>query len=444
MPANSITEVANLLAKRDTTAVELVESLLKQILRDERHSNIFTEILDQRALQSAAASDRRRADNQLLGALDGIPIAIKDNLHLDGYKTLAGTRHDFSSSFSQTAAVVANLENAGAIVLARCNMDEGALGASNNNPFNGQCDNPRFPGHTPGGSSGGSAAAVAARFAAAALGTDTMGSVRIPAAYCELWGLKPSYGFISSEGLVPLCPELDSIGPIANCAADLRMMLAAMRTDNTTLEAGYSTGLTTQIQDVRIGVIQQDQTAVDSMVASAFEELLQRLSDGGCQLQNIEVQNWNPAKLRRDGLILTEVRASAALSSPLQDNPEDFSETFKSMMAYGRSVSTERLAECVTRIEALKAATLACFDQVDWLLLPTAPQLAFSVDKEAPANQADFTALANVAECPAVAFPITIPNSKRLASAQLLGKHGTDFQLLEVSDLIAKTLSAQQ
>ena len=396
------------------------------------------------------ASDKRRTEQQLLSPLDGVPIAIKDNLHIAGCSTMAGTGYDFSAEFKTTSSVVTQLEAAGAIIIGKCNMDEAALGASTSNPFYGQCHNPAYPGMTPGGSSGGSAAAVAAGFAAASLGTDTMGSVRIPAAYCGLWGIKPTNGHISTEGLVPLSTTLDCIGPLAHNAADLKLMLQHMTDSEVS-----ATPLHTSINGLHIGIAPPALLSENEPeVAAAFTQLLQRLSDTGCTTETTVIEPWNPGQLRRDGLILTEVEASNTLATALKHHPDAFSTSFKKLMAYGQSVSEERLATSIARIEATKAATLQCLEEHDALLLPTAPQLAFPTENKAPANQADYCALANAAGCPAVSFPIPVPiasssesaretNGKstradQQASAQLIGRPGADFQLLEIATMVAE------
>ena len=442
--ATSIADLATRLKNRQTFSLELIGDLYTEIEASDDKGNIFTALLTGRMLDAAEASDTRRGKNRTLGPLDGIPIAIKDNLHIAGYETCAGTGYDFSNTFSETAKVVQQLENAGAIVIGKCNMDEAALGASTNNKFYGQCDNPRYPGHTPGGSSGGSAAVVAAGYASASLGTDTMGSVRIPAAYCELWGLKPTQGLVSSIGLVPLSTQLDTIGPIATCARDLKLMLAAM-TGNPI--GGGSTADNEQnhvieLGDLKIGVVNpKELTDTDGLVLSAFEAMLQRLSESGCRFEQTVIEGWTPGQLRRDGLLLCEVEASEAMATPLDQSAASFSKAFHSMMEYGRSANKEKIATSAARIDTLKASTLDCFQQYDALLLPTAPQLAFPVDDEIPANQADFTALANVAGSPAISFPIAIPGNSRLASAQLLAKPGSDFWLVDVAEELDKLLN---
>ena len=412
----TISGLSKLLADQQVTAVEVAETAIAEISKTNETWNVFTTLLSERAVRAAAASDERRKKNQLIGPLDGIPIAIKDNLHVEGFATFAGTRHDFSSDFSDTATAVRYLDSAGAIVIGKCNMDEGALGACTNNAFSGQCINPVYPGKTPGGSSGGSAAAVAAGFVAGSLGTDTMGSVRIPAAYTGLWGIKPTQGLVNTEGLVPLSPTLDCIGPIAHCAADLKLLLAGMTGrledsyESNGPGAGFGTNRTYKPGDLRIGVISTlNQTPLETAVQSAYDALLLRLIDAGYTTSMVEIEQWDAGQLRRDGLIVIEVQASSALENQLTNSPQSFSNSFRKMMEFGQSVSTDRLDLARTRIDLARIKTLDALNRHDVLLLPTAPQLPFSVKSDVPSNQADFAALANVAGCPAVAFPIPIP-----------------------------------
>ena len=455
----TISGLSKLLADQQVTAVEVAETALAEISKTNETWNVFTTLLSERAVTAAAASDERRNKNQLIGPLDGIPIAIKDNLHVEGFATFAGTRHDFSSDFNDTATAVRYLESAGAIVIGKCNMDEGALGACTNNAFTGQCINPVYPGKTPGGSSGGSAAAVAAGFVAGSLGTDTMGSVRIPAAYTGLWGIKPTQGLVNTEGLVPLSPTLDCIGPIAHCAADLKLLLAGMtgrledsyKSKGPRADAGAGS---CKPGDLRIGVVNTlNQTPLETAVQSAYDALLLRLTNAGYTTSMVEIEQWDAGQLRRDGLVVIEVQASSALENQLTNSPQSFSNPFRKMMEFGQSVSTDRLDLARTRIDLARIKTLDALNRHDVLLLPTAPQLPFSVKSDVPSNQADFAALANVAGCPAVAFPIPIPisdpasksnsrggaanGSRQQASAQLLGKPGSDSLLLAIAEAIA-------
>ena len=183
-----ITAAGEALAAGDFSAEDLLRAYLARIEQYEAGMNCFITLLADSALGQARAADARRRTDERLSPLDGIPIALKDNIDLAGVPTTNGMVRFRTPD--RDAAVTQRLRDAGAVLIGKANMHEGALGATTNNPHHGAAQNPWRPGFTPGGSSGGSAAAVSARFCAGALGTDTMGSVRLPASYCGLAGLK--------------------------------------------------------------------------------------------------------------------------------------------------------------------------------------------------------------------------------------------------------------
>ena len=210
------------------SAVEATQYYLARIDALDDRLNSFITVAAEQALAQAAIADTRRANGKRLGPLDGIPIALKDNIDLVDMPTTAGVAARRQHKAPADAAVTANLRDAGVVFLGKTNMHEAALGATTDNPSFGRCHNPHRYNYTPGGSSGGSAAAVTAGLCAAALGTDTLGSVRIPASYCGNFGYKPSDGLVSKRGIVPLSWTLDQVGLLAPRAEDLWLMLMAM------------------------------------------------------------------------------------------------------------------------------------------------------------------------------------------------------------------------
>lgn len=425
----TITGTATQLQSAELSSEQLVTQSIEKIYSALAESNIFSMLLVERALAHAAESDSRRCAGQAIGPLDGVPVAIKDNLHIENLPTRAGTAYDFSSRFTQSASVVRQLERAGAVIVGTCSMDEAALGATTNNPHTGQCINPVFPGCTPGGSSGGSAAAVAAELVTASLGTDTMGSVRIPAAYCQLWGYKPSKDLVDSDGLVPLCPELDTIGPLTHNIEDLQLMLSAI-----TGRPEFALNDDARIKEPVVAIADTRLLSIcEADVAAAYTQLIEQLVQSSVKVVELELEDWNPGQLRRDGLLVTEAHASAELAHELTTHQDCFSDNFQKLMDYGKSATQQRVETSRRRMLAIKQSMIDLFDKVDLLLLPTAPQLAFPVGSLVPDNQADFTALANVTGCPSIAFPIEIPGSQRLASAQLVSRPGSDAALISTA-----------
>lgn len=224
----SIEELAVLLARREVSSVELATMFLDRIERHNPALNAYLTTNREATIAEAQRADHRRRAGRSRGPLDGIPISLKDNLWTMGVRTTAGSKflRDFMPAKAATA--VTHLWRAGAILLGKTNLHEFAYGVTTNNPHYGPTRNPWDTERIPGGSSGGAAAAIAAGLCAASLGTDTGGSIRIPAALCGIAGLKPTFGRVSCFGAVPLAPSLDHVGPLARSVGDLALLLSVI------------------------------------------------------------------------------------------------------------------------------------------------------------------------------------------------------------------------
>ena len=281
LPFESARAIAEAVRAGKTSAVEVCRAALTRINAGNPALNAFLTVLDDRALAQAAALDDRREDWARLPLL-GVPVALKDNLCTRGLRTTAGSRilERYAPPYSATA--VERLVAAGAVIVGKTNCDEFAMGSSTENSAFGPTRNPWSPGRTPGGSSGGSAAAVAARMVPLALGSDTGGSIRQPAALCGVIGLKPTYGRVSRYGLLAFASSLDQIGPFSTSVADaalaLQVIAGADSQDATcapTAADDYLGALTGQIDGVRIGVpraLVSEEAGVDPEVRVAFDE----------------------------------------------------------------------------------------------------------------------------------------------------------------------------
>lgn len=375
------------------------------------------------------------------GPLAGLTLAVKDNVDVAGMPTTAGLAAFAGRIATADAACVARLRAAGAAILGKVAMHEGALGATTDTPR--RCHNPLRPGFTPGGSSGGSGAAVAAGFADLAIGTDTMGSVRIPAAYCGVVGLKPSAGLVPRSGVVPLSPALDHVGLLARTPRLAARGLAAMVGDDPAdpasrpAPAGWRAApdAPLTIAGLRIGLPEPVLAApMEAAIGEAWRAAADRLRDLGALVAPVPVPGWQPTPTRRAGLLLIEAEA-AALHEALIDDPAAATAAFRAALDYGRRLNGVKLARALFALAEARAGIRRALDSCDAILMPTAPQRAFAHGTPAPADQADFTAIANIAGLPALALPW--PAEGLPASVQLLGRRFAEALLVGLAEALA-------
>jgi aspartyl-tRNA(Asn)/glutamyl-tRNA(Gln) amidotransferase subunit A len=294
-PADSIVAKRNALASGRSTSASLVDDALTRIAGDTTGS--FLQVLEDDARERAADIDRRRAAGEDVGPIGGVPIAVKDNICLDRGRTTCASRmlEAYESPFSATA--VSRLEAAGAIVIGKTNLDEFAMGSSGEHSAFGPTRNPWGTDRVPGGSSAGSAAAVAAGLVPGALGSDTGGSIRQPASYCGVVGLKPTYGRVSRWGLVAFASSLDQIGPFARTVEDCALLLEAMSgldaLDSTSADvpvASIDGQLDTPVEGLRIGV-PREAMAQHAGVDAAFRSAIERFRSLGATIVDVELPN---------------------------------------------------------------------------------------------------------------------------------------------------------
>jgi aspartyl-tRNA(Asn)/glutamyl-tRNA(Gln) amidotransferase subunit A len=290
-------DIRNAVATGKTSAVEMCRAALERVEQTNATLNAFNHVAGERALASAEQIDRDRASGHTLGPLAGVPVALKDNLCVRGMRTTASSKILDTFIPPYNATVVERLESAGAVIIGKTNCDEFAMGSSNENSAYGPVKNPWAIDRTPGGSSGGSAAAVAAQCVPLALGSDTGGSIRQPASFCGVVGLKPTYGRVSRYGLLAFASSLDQIGPFSRTVADAAVTLTALSgrdpmdsTSSTEAVPDFATALTGDIDGVRVGVPRAFvEEGVDDAVRRAFSGALDVLRDAGATLVDIEL-----------------------------------------------------------------------------------------------------------------------------------------------------------
>ncbi|MFL6655978.1 MAG: amidase, partial [Sulfurifustis sp.] len=293
----TVAELARALRSRQISSVELTQLFLDRINRY-KALNAFITVDPERSLAQARAADARLATGNA-GALAGVPIAQKDIFCANGWLTTCGSKILSNFVAPYDATTVEKFNAAGAVTLGKTNMDEFAMGSSNETSYYGPVKNPWETGSVPGGSSGGSAAAVAARLAPAATGTDTGGSIRQPAALCNLTGLKPSYGRVSRYGMIAFASSLDQGGPMTRTAEDAALLLSVMAgfdaRDSTSLDRpvpDYSATLNNDIRGLRIGLPREYfGEGLNAEVARAIEAAIGEFKKLGAQVVDIELPN---------------------------------------------------------------------------------------------------------------------------------------------------------
>jgi Asp-tRNA(Asn)/Glu-tRNA(Gln) amidotransferase A subunit family amidase len=417
------------------SAQKRLQFYLAEIER-QKELNIFWHVDAIGALDAAKQCDARRLHDKPLSDIDGVIIGVKDNIDVAGMPCTAGMKTRADLVAQTDAKVVQLLRAAGAIILGKLSLHEGALGADNDNPHFGACHNPHRFGYTPGGSSGGSAAAIAAGLCDLALGTDTMGSVRIPASYCGVMGFKPSFNRYSQQGLVPACTRLDHVGLLAKdwdliSATDAILALSPQPSTSSAAP---------RIAHIDLNMDFGIDASVQAIFQSTMEKLLHKF-----QMQTLRLDAYGDGvfgKDRRAGLLATEAEMAQFYQADLSARPELFSPALLSMLRFGQSKSAADIAAAHARIDAAALRAHAIFDDhsIDVLLTPTTPQTAFAFGQAAPANQADLTSMANFAGLPALSLPMGEVDGLPIG-LQLIGRRGFDRPLLGLAITMHASLS---
>jgi Asp-tRNA(Asn)/Glu-tRNA(Gln) amidotransferase A subunit family amidase len=426
-----LTALSQALAAGATTSVALVDATL-QAIETRRALNAYLHVDAAGARAAAEQSDARRAAGQCLGPLDGLTLAVKDNIDVALMPTTAGMATRRGRIASHDAFAVQRLRSAGMVVLGKLNMHEAALGATNDNPHFGRCENPLRVGFTPGGSSGGSAAAVAAGLCALALGTDTMGSVRVPAAYCGVVGFKPSFGAVSVRGSVACCYALDHVGALLRSQRDLMLVMPQF--------AGFDAACVDAREITPRALAPQFVAAtgltLSPTVATAYAAALTRLRARGHPVVEIDLSPYDFSRARRAGLLMAEADLLVEHAADWRSQPQHFSPELTRLLRWAEQRSAADLAAAQRVVSAAHLEVQRWWAQGDVMLMPTTPQTAFPFADAVPANQADLTSIANMAGLPALSLPLPAPLGELPAGLQVMGPVGADAALIALENLV--------
>jgi aspartyl-tRNA(Asn)/glutamyl-tRNA(Gln) amidotransferase subunit A len=474
---STVKEIRDEVASGRLSATDVCRAALDRSEAVNAQLNAFNLVARDRALERAAAIDRARASGASLGPLAGVPIALKDNMCARGMRTTASSRilEHFVPPYDAT--VVRRLEAAGAVVIGKTNCDEFAMGSSNENSAFGPVRNPWHTGHAPGGSSGGSAAAVASGCVPLALGSDTGGSIRQPASFCGVVGLKPTYGRVSRFGLLAFASSLDQIGPFTRTVADAALALSVLAgadsADSTSAREpvpDFAGALTGDIRGLRVGVPRAFVSeGVDPAVRSAFDSAVATLSSAGANVVDIELPHARYAVPVYYLVCTAEASSNLARYDGVKYGfraPLERDDTLKTL--YNRTRDRGFGTEVKRRImlgtyvlsagyydafylKAQRVRTLLhrdyeqAFERVDMVAMPTSPvppfRLGEKTDDPLQMYLADvFTVSANLAGLPAISIPcgLTEPEHSERSGLpigfQLIGRPFDEATLLRAAD----------
>lgn len=436
----SLTSLSRLIDAGEVDPEDLTRLILARAEGVGRSLNCYITLCSEQALLEAKGAAARARSGLRLGPFDGIPIAVKDNMDVAGVPTSNGFGGPPFRIPVADSEVVRRLRAAGAVILGKLNMHEGALGSTNDNPHFGRTTNPHRDGYSPGGSSGGSGAAVAAGLCCAALGSDTGGSVRIPASWCGTVGLKPSYGLISTRGVVPLSYRLDHVGTLTRTVEDAAVMLNVLAgfdpecPESRHGPAEYRIPKPGRLDGVKLGVLDNfSAVPQDVETSAAFHAALEHFTGLGAEVRSIAIPTYDAVKGRRAGFVRLEVEAAFVHGDLYKREPERFSPQMRLHLDYGAKVSAIELMRTDRHIDVAAFELMRCFEDVDAIVSPTTPQAAPAFSDKPPDDAGTYCIPANFAGVPAISVPIGRNTLGLPLGLQVMGSMHQDARVLEIA-----------
>lgn len=431
-----IGEAAEALASGELSSVELTEAVLARIERLNPTLNAYTYVMADTARADARAADERVAASERLGALDGIPVAIKDVIDTAGVVTTYGSIKYRDHRPAADAHVVQQLRNAGAVILGKTNTHELARGITTDNPHFGPTRNPWDLTRHPGGSSGGSGAAVATGMAFGALGTDTGGSVRIPAHMTGISGLKPTHGLVGRSGARPLVRNFDHIGPMTRSAADCALMLEAMAgpdpndPDSVSKSAGsFTTALDHPIGGYRAGIIQEFEDEALPRIRELFAQAVRAIRE-----LEVDIDSWTlPATLDpKAAQVVSRSEGYVSIHEMFDGDFSSIDESIHQRLNVGAEASAYDYLRGLEAQAAIEAAVSDALESRDFLLSPAYPYPAEAIKRfDARANDTYHASLFNASHHPALVVPMGLAGGLPVG-LQIVGRTHDDATVLQI------------
>jgi len=461
-------QIRSLIERGELSATEICSHYINHIERHDPQIKAYLHTSFERARQQAAQIDQTKKAGGTLPRLAGLPMAIKDNILVKGLRSTCGSKilENFVANYSAT--VIERLEAAGALFLGKVNLDEFAMGSSTENSAFFPTRNPHNLEHVPGGSSGGSAAAVASHMALAALGTDTGGSIRQPASFCGVVGLKPTYSRVSRYGLVAFGSSLDQIGPLARNVDDVAQILSVIAGkdlhDATSLDVpvpDYSAGIAGSVRGLKIGLPKEYFNAgIAPDVQEKIQGGLNLLETLGCEMVEIDLPHTDFAIATYYVIAMAEASSNLArfdgvryglrvpgdgsLSTMYRETRDaGFGTEVKRRIVLGTFVLSSGYYDAYY-LRAQKVRTLIkrdferAFEKVDFIISPTAPTTAFRIGEKSDDPLAMylsdiFTITANLVGAPGISVPCGKSPQGLPVGIQLLGKHFDEHRMLNLA-----------
>ena len=447
LPDLGLAEAARLVRERKVSPVELVEASLARIRTHDGVLRSFITVFEEQAMQVARAAELLSGAGHELGPLQGIPIALKDNVAVRGSRTTAGSKILADWLPEADATVTTRLRQAGAIFIGKTNMHEFAWGGTSANPHYGAVRNPWDPARFPAGSSGGSAVAVAARFCFGAIGTDTGGSIRLPSAINGIVGLRPTYGRVSNHGVVPLAWSMDTVGPMTRTVEDCALMFGAIAGFDPK-DAGsapracedYLQALGGGCRGLRIGIVPgYFFEHLQAPVHDAVKEALATFVDLGAELVDVDIRNIHGNISAQ--LTIESSEPSTYHQRNLRERPQDYGDDVRTLLEAGEMLLATQYLQAQRYRALLRAEFLEAFRKVDVFVCPSLPFVATRIGEThveiEPGQQEDmlsaimqFTGVASLTGLPSLNVPCGFDPDGLPIGMQIIGRPFAEAALL--------------
>jgi aspartyl-tRNA(Asn)/glutamyl-tRNA(Gln) amidotransferase subunit A len=451
----TIEELSALLVKRKVSPVELTEQFLRRIEKYNPQLNAFLTVTADHALAAARRAEkefiRRHGSSGSRSPLLGIPISLKDNIWTRGIRTTAGSKvlRDFVPT--EDATVVRKLARAGAILLGKTNLHEFAYGITTNNVHYGATHNPWALDRIPGGSSGGSAAGIAAGLSVASIGTDTGGSIRIPAAMCGIVGLKPTFGRVSVFGTVPLAPSFDHVGPLAHSVTDAAILLGLLAgrdpldpTSSARRVEDFGAALRKPLRKFRLGRAgDYFWKKLDGEVRGATEAAVRDLEKHGATVREVSLPHLSESPDAATNIALAETRYGHEIAGYFPVHADEYSDDVRQRVEAGSKVLATEYIAALDLQKRLRAEFDAAFQDVDAIIAPTASITAPPIGAEHVEMNGEQIPLraallgmnrpANFTGHPAISVPCGFTRGGLPVGLQLIGRSFDESTLLRIA-----------